>query len=124
MLYGKAGVVAAEFKTDYQLRDKGTNDRRTEAGIRVGVGATAPITPNLSVRMEHTYSAFSSYNIDCCIEPAATGTPDNFANDEVINSFGLVYTFGGVPGAMTWPTSTIKAFTSAARSGTTRSRPG
>ncbi len=101
MLYGKAGVVAAEFKTDYQLRDKGTNDRRTEAGIRVGVGATAPITPNLSVRMEHTYSAFSSYNIDCCIEPAATGTPDNFANDEVINSFGLVYTFGGVPGAMT-----------------------
>ncbi len=100
MLYGKAGVVAADFKTDYQLNNRGTNDRRTEAGIRVGLGATAPITPDLAVRMEHTYSAFSSYNIDCCIAPPRTGTPDNFTNDEAITSFGLVYTFGGVPGAM------------------------
>ncbi len=101
MLYGKAGVVAAQFNTDYQLNNRGTNDRRTEPGIRVGVGATAPITGNLAVRIEHTYSAFNSYNIDCCIAPPATGTPDNFTNDEVLNSFGLVYTFGGVPGAMT-----------------------
>lgn len=101
MLYGKAGVVAAEFETDYQLNRRGTNDRRTEPGIRVGFGATAPITPELAVRMEHTYSAFSSYEIDCCISPASTGTPDNFTNDEAITSFGLVYTFGGVPGAMT-----------------------
>lgn len=99
MFYGKAGVVAAQFNTDYQLRDKGTRDRRTETGIRVGIGGSAPITRELSVRVEHTFSAFNSYNIDCCIEPAG-GMPDNFTNDEVMTSVGLVYTFGGVPGAM------------------------
>ena len=52
------------------------------------------------MRIEHTYSAFNSYNIDCCISPPG-GTPDNFSNDEVMTSFGLVYTFGGVPGAVT-----------------------
>ena len=100
MLYGKAGVVVARFDTDYQLRQLGTQDRRTEPGIRVGVGASAPITRDLAVRLEHTYSAFRSYDIDCCIEPAG-GTPDNFTNDEAMTSVGLVYTFGGVPGAMT-----------------------
>jgi hypothetical protein len=102
MLYGKAGVVAARFMTEYQLRQKGTQDQRTEPGIRVGVGASAPITRQLSVRIEHIYSAFNSYEIDCCIDPPPPrGTPDNFTNDEVMTSFGLVYTFGGVPGAMT-----------------------
>ena len=69
MIYGKAGVVAARFNTDYQLNSRGTNDHRTEPGIRVGVGASAPITRELAVRIEHTYSAFNSYDIDCCISP-------------------------------------------------------
>ncbi len=99
MLYGKAGVVAARFATDYQLRNKGTQDRRTEPGIRVGIGGFAPITPALGVRLEHTYSAFNSYDIDCCIVPAG-GTPDNFTNDETMTSAALVYTFGAVPGAV------------------------
>jgi len=99
MLYGKAGVVAAQFETDYQLRERGTQDRRTEGGIRVGVGVSAPIAHDVAVRLEHTYSAFDSYNIDCCISPPG-GPPDNFANNETITSVGLVYTFGGVPGAM------------------------
>lgn len=100
MFYGKAGVVAARFETDYQLREKGTQDRRTEPGIRVGIGGSAPLTPALAVRLEHTYSAFNSYNIDCCIEPAG-GRADNFTNDETMTSVALVYTFGAVPGALT-----------------------
>jgi opacity protein-like surface antigen len=99
MLYGKAGVVAARFETDYQLQPFGTQDQRTEPGIRVGIGGTAPLTPELGVRLEHTYSAFNSYDIDCCIVPPG-GAPDNFTNDETMTSLGLVYTFGGVPGAM------------------------
>lgn len=101
MLYGKAGVVAARFNTDYQLNANGTQDQRTEPGIRVGVGASAPVTRDLAVRLEHTFSAFNSYNIDCCIAPPSTGTPDNFTNDEAMTSVGIVYTFGGAPGAMT-----------------------
>ena len=99
MLYGKAGVVVARFATDYQLRNRGTQDRRTEPGIRVGIGGAVPLTPAFGVRLEHTYSAFNSYDIDCCIEPAG-GTPDNFTNDETATSVALVYTFGAVPGAM------------------------
>jgi len=99
MVYGKAGVAAARFATDYQLRNKGIQDRRTEPGIRVGIGGSAPLTPAISLRLEHTYSAFNSYNIDCCIEPHG-GTPDNFTNDETMTSLALVYTFGAVPGAM------------------------
>ena len=86
MLYGKAGVVAADSTPTISFNNRGTNDRRTQAGIRVGLGGTVPITPDFGVRMEHTYSAFSSYNIDCCIAPA-TGTPDNFTNDEAVNVF-------------------------------------
>ena len=99
MLYGKAGVVVARFATDYQLGQNATQDRRTEPGIRVGLGGSVPITNELAVRLEHTYSAFNSYNIDCCISPPG-GTPDNFTNDEAMTSVGLVYTFGGVPGAI------------------------
>lgn len=99
MLYGKAGVAAARFDTDYQLQQMGVQDRRTESGIRVGIGGSAPLTPDLGVRLEHTFSAFKSYDISCCIKPPS-GSPDNFTNDEVMTSVGLVYTFGGVPGAM------------------------
>ncbi len=101
MIYGKAGVVAAQFETDYALRQKSTQDLRTEPGIRVGIGGLAPLTPELAVRLEHTYAAYKSYNIDCCIDPPPPrGTPDNFTNDETMTAVGLVYTFGGVPGAM------------------------
>jgi hypothetical protein len=99
MLYGKAGFVAASFQTDYQLRDVGSHGEQAEPGIRVGIGGTAPLTPELAVRLEHAYSAFNSYNIDCCVDPPG-GTPDNFTNDESMTSLGLVYTFGAVPGAM------------------------
>lgn len=99
MLYGKAGFVAASFQIDYQLRDEGSHGEQTEPGIRVGIGGSAPLTPELAVRLEHTYSAFNSYNIDCCVDPPG-GTPDNFTNDEAMTSVGLVYTFGAVPGAM------------------------
>ena len=102
MLYGKAGLDMARFETDYQLRQMGIQDPRTETGIRVGVGGTAPITRDLAVRLEHTFSAFNSYNINCCIDPPPPrGTPDNFTNDSAMTSVGLVYTFGGTPGAMT-----------------------
>ncbi len=101
MLYGKAGVVAAQFNTDYELRQNSTQDRRTEPGIRVGIGGSAPLTPEFAVRLEHTYSAYDSYNIDCCIDPPPPrGTPDNFTNDQTMTAVGLVYTFGAVPGAM------------------------
>lgn len=96
MIYGKGGVVGAQFDTNYQLNSRGTDERQTEAGIRVGVGASTPLSQNLAVRIEHTYSAFGSYNIDCCIAPPG-GLPDNFTNDEVLNSIGLTYTFGGIP---------------------------
>ena len=96
MIYGKGGVVGARFDTNYQLNARGTDQQQTESGIRVGIGASMPISQNLAVRIEHTYSAFSSYNITCCIAPAG-GSPDNFTNDEILNSIGLSYTFGGVP---------------------------
>lgn len=99
MIYGKAGVVEARFDTNYQLNNRGTNDKRSETGIRLGIGASTPITRELAVRLEHTYSAYNSYDIACCIAPPG-GTPDNFTNDGALTSIGLTYTFGGIPGPM------------------------
>lgn len=99
MIYAKAGVVEGRFNTDYQLNNRGTNDRRNETGIRLGIGASTPITRDLAVRIEHTYSAYNSYDIACCIAPPG-GTPDNFTNDEGLTSVGLSYTFGGIPGPL------------------------
>lgn len=98
MLYAKGGMNFADFLTNYQLGADSSQGHRTEPGLSVGFGASAPLTPQLAVRLEHTYTSYRDYNINCCVKPAG-GTPDNFSNYETLTSIGLVYTFGGDPQA-------------------------
>lgn len=98
MLYGKGGINFADFLTSYQLGSDGSQMHRVEPGLNVGFGASAPLTPELAIRLEHTYASYRDYNIDCCVKPKG-GTPDNFSNYETLTSLGLVYTFGGDPQA-------------------------
>jgi opacity protein-like surface antigen len=99
MLYGKGGIVAARFETNYLLTPNSTRIERTDAGLRLGVGGSVPISSHFAVRLEHTFSTFKSYDINCCIEPPG-GPPDNFSNDETVTSIGLVYRFNPPPGVV------------------------
>jgi opacity protein-like surface antigen len=99
MLYAKGGLVFTDFLTSYQFGSDSSQGSHTEPGLSVGFGASAPLTPELAIRLEHTYTSYRDYNINCCVKPAG-GTPDNFSNYETMTSLGLVYTFGGDPHAI------------------------
>ena len=95
MLYGKAGVTASRFDTDYELHSDSAHQRQTQGGLRIGMGGSVPITRQLSLRLEHTFAAFESYSINCCVEPPRPDAErDNFTNDETRTTVGLIYQFG------------------------------
>ncbi len=88
MLYGRAGFKVAKFATSY-FTSAGTpfpqDDK--QLGLRFGTGLQAPISSNLSLRMEYEYTAYSDYDV---VIPSGT---DNFANTESIISAGIAYHF-------------------------------
>ncbi|MBS9718928.1 outer membrane beta-barrel protein [Pseudohalocynthiibacter aestuariivivens] len=91
LLYGRFGVTAAEFESQYQQggNQAAVNDR--EIGFNVGLGAEFPLGGGLSGRMEYQIRAFEDYEIGA---PLGGGDDDNFANVEGVARFGLLYVFG------------------------------
>ncbi|WP_172982766.1 outer membrane beta-barrel protein [Roseovarius bejariae] len=92
LLYGRFGVVSAEFDSTYQ---QGANPvvvkSDNETGLLFGVGAEIPFGNGLSGRMEYQLRAYDDYPIG---SPMGTANNDNFANVESLARFGLVYAFG------------------------------
>jgi len=96
LIYGRAGVVASEFQTDYvrtmqslAVRSASQDDMQT--GMRMGAGAEFPLTGNLFGRMEYVYTAYADYDV---MLDAPSADIDNFANEEGAFRLGLGYRFG------------------------------
>nr|WP_253196017.1 outer membrane beta-barrel protein [Roseovarius sp. PS-C2] len=93
LVYGRFGVVSAEFDSTYQ---RGANPvvlrSENETGLLFGMGAEIPFGNGLSGRMEYQLRAYDDYPVG---SPVGAGGDDNFANVESLARFGLVYEFGG-----------------------------
>jgi len=86
MVYGRAGLKVAEFDTDYQTPSGSRfDDTQTRLGLSFGLGGEAPVSPNVSVRMEYDYTMFDDY------EMAIPSGTDIFANNESGMWLGIVY---------------------------------
>jgi opacity protein-like surface antigen len=92
LLYGRFGIISADFNTAYQRGTDPTFTRsERETGLLMGVGAEVPVGDGFSARMEYQLRAYDDYDIG----PTAATSSDNFANFESVARFGLVYNFGG-----------------------------
>ena len=92
LLYGRFGIISADFDTSYQRGTDPTFKRsERETGLLMGVGAEVPVGDGFSARMEYQLRAYDDYGIG----PSAASSSDNFANLESVARFGLVYNFGG-----------------------------
>ncbi len=92
LIYGLAGAVATQFATFYQ---QGTNVVRPEGyrgGLRFGGGLEVPLGGPLSGRIEYTQTSYADYSVKA--GGPATNVPDNFANEENLLRFGIVYHLG------------------------------
>ncbi len=91
LLYGRFGVVSAEFESEYAQGANFNRLEEREIGLTGGVGAEFPIGGGLSARMEYVVAGYNDYNIGA-VQGGADD--DNFANLESTARIGLVYSFG------------------------------
>lgn len=86
-IFGRAGAVFEKYRTQYQTPNNSFRTSDRDFGLRFGIGASLPVSPHLSVRLEHTYSMFGDYRIGPPREP------DRFANDVAATWLSLAYSF-------------------------------
>ena len=89
LLYGRFGGVATEFSTPYDHSLHSAVVEGYQRGLRFGGGLEFPLSGALSGRMEYTQTAYADYNTK--VGGPATAGEDNFANDENLMRFGVVY---------------------------------
>jgi opacity protein-like surface antigen len=90
LVYGRAGLKLAEFDTDYQTPSGSRfDDTLQQIGLGFGLGAEAPVSSNVSLRMEYDYTAFDDYDM---VIPSGT---DIFANNESGVWLGVSYSLQG-----------------------------
>ena len=86
LLYGRAGLVVAEFDTTYRTSSGRRFDgKQTELGLRFGIGGHVPVSRDVSVRMEYDYTSFDDYDVTV---PSST---DTFANSQSTMWLGAAY---------------------------------
>ena len=93
LIYGRVGAVLTQFATFYQ---QDTNVIRPEGyrrGLQFGGGLEAPLGAAFSGRIEYTQTSYADYNVKA--GGPASNAPDNFANEENLLRFGVVYYLDG-----------------------------
>lgn len=91
VVYGLAGVVMSEFRTDYSREEEVAvivRDQSWRTGLRAGMGLEFPVSGNLFGRASYAYTSYGDYDID------VGGDIDNFANEEGAFRLGVGYRFG------------------------------
>ena len=89
MVFGRFDVVGAELDTEYSEAGAVFDEDHVLKGLRFGVGAEAPVSGGMFLRMDYTHTAYEDY-----IVPSRMGRLDNFANDESMVRAGFGYRFG------------------------------
>lgn len=102
LIYGRFGGVATEFATAYTHSIHGARADGYQRGLRFGGGVEFPLGGGLSGRMEYTQTAYADYDVKAG-GPSGSG-PDNFANDENLTRFGIVYHIDAAPSDQPAPT--------------------
>ena len=91
LVYGRFGVVGADMETRYSDLGSGESRKKDEllGGLRFGVGAEAPVSNGLFLRLDYSYTDYESYEIG-----VGQFGDDDFANSESAFRLGIGYRFG------------------------------
>lgn len=95
LLYGRLGIVAAQFGTAYTQGIQSVRPEDYRRGLRFGGGIEFPLGGAFSGRMEYTQTSYADYDVKAGGPPGSI--PDNFANAENLMRFGVVYHIGAEP---------------------------
>lgn len=87
MLYGHAGLSAAEFDTHYAHGGSMVSDTGTQRGVSLGTGMELSLTRRLFGRLEWRYTDYDGYDVDY-----GNGT-DRFSPEASAITLGLGYRF-------------------------------
>lgn len=87
LIYGRAGVSNAKFKTSYDYRGESVDQDDTLHGVRLGAGVEFELRDNFHVRFDYTQTDYDSHKVDY-----GRGV-DDFDTSENLFQVGLTYQF-------------------------------
>lgn len=91
VLYGRAGPVVSNFRTEYTHGHRRVEQDDREVGIRFGAGLEVPAGEALFLRLGYSYTDYGDYGV-------TTNDTDVFHNRESLVRIGLGYRFYEAPG--------------------------
>jgi len=92
LLYARLGAVRGDFNVNFQVNDEpfnAVNAHTSLDGIRYGIGTDIPIRDNMFLRMDYSYTDYSSYIAD------AVTTAEQFSPSDNVFHLGLGWKLGG-----------------------------
>lgn len=96
LVYARAGLVETNFQTIYERGNNAATyiDRGDRIrGKRYGVGADVPLTRDMLVRLDYSYTDYDSYGFTTTHAGGANGDTMNYANWESLFRLGLAVHF-------------------------------
>ena len=88
LVYGRAGVRASTFDTQYASAGSSTLDTDSRFGLEYGIGTRVPVSDHFSIGMEYVHAVLDDYSMG-----PGNGTPDAFANSESTARISGTYHF-------------------------------
>jgi opacity protein-like surface antigen len=92
LLYARLGKVSGAFDVNYQVVDElpaAVADQPTLSGDRYGIGTDIPVSDNMFVRMDYSYTNYSTYTADTGI------SAEDFNPSSNVFHLGLGWQLGG-----------------------------
>lgn len=111
LIYGRAGILATDFRTLYVQKETELNVAGYRRGLRLGAGVDFPLGGRLVGRMEYSVSSYGNY--DVTVSPGA----DNFAPNERLMRFGVIYRFAAPATSAPIRPETLRGFYVGAQGG-------
>ena len=87
LVYGIVGPAAAMVRTNYLVGSNAVSQDDTQIGWRFGGGIEVPASKDIFLRLDYTYAAYGSYNVNY------NSGVDSFANTASLVRAGVLYRF-------------------------------
>jgi len=91
IIYGRAGPVSSNFRTEYNHGHRRIDQDDREVGVRFGTGIEVPAGEALFLRLDYTFTDYGDYGV-------TSNDTDAFHNRESLVRVGLGYRFYDDPG--------------------------